>query len=156
MSIEIERKYLVAKVPADIENSTGKSIRQGYLISAEGAIELRVRQKGDRYFQTIKMGEGLSRTEIEIELSQNQFEQFWPHTTNRRVSKTRYALSLGEYTAELDRFEGHLSGLFLVEVEFPSIDASRRFTPPQWFGKEVTEDSRYKNKNLAIYGIPGE
>ena len=156
MSIEIERKYLVAKVPASIEASIGKSIRQGYVIAVEGGIELRVRQKGERFFQTIKMGEGLSRTEIEIELSQDQFEQLWPHTTRRRISKTRFALSLGEYTAELDRFEGHLSGLLLVEVEFPSIDASRRFTPPPWFGSEVTEDSRYKNRNLAIYGIPGE
>ena len=67
MSIEIERKYLVAKVPASIEASIGKSIRQGYVIAVEGGIELRVRQKGERFFQTIKMGEGLSRTEIEIE-----------------------------------------------------------------------------------------
>jgi adenylate cyclase len=45
--------------------------------------------------------------------------------------------------------------LLLVEVEFSSIDASRQFTPPDWFGVEVTEDQRYKNKQLAVFGIPG-
>jgi CYTH domain-containing protein len=102
------------------------------------------------------LGQGLSRTEIKIELSQDQFRQLWPYTDGRRVSKTRYKLQLGEHTAELDQFEGDLAGLFLVEVEFASVEASRQFIPPDWFGMEVTEDSRFKNKQLAVYGIPGK
>lgn len=155
MGIEIERKFLVDHLPASFANLTGVVIHQGYLIAAEGGVELRIRQKQAGFSQTIKAGEGLSRTEIEIELSEHQFRQLWPYTGGRRVSKIRYTLPVGNHTAELDRFDGDLAGLVLVEVEFSSVDASRQFTPPDWFGVEVTEDSRYKNKQLAIYGIPG-
>ncbi|BBO86098.1 CYTH domain-containing protein [Desulfosarcina ovata] len=154
MGIEIERKFLVRHLPESLDNASGVSIRQGYLIISADGTELRIRQKGARFFQTIKMGEGLRRTEIEIEISQAQFEQLWPHTEGRRVSKTRYHLPQGEYTAEVDRFAGALQGLLLVEVEFPSEGASRAFSPPEWFGTDVTEDKRYKNKHLAVNGIP--
>ncbi len=42
----------------------------------------------------------------------------------------------------------------LVEVEFGSIDESRRFRPPAWFGEEVTDNKRYKNNALALHGRP--
>jgi CYTH domain-containing protein len=155
MGIEIERKFLVDHLPSNYDHLTGMTIRQGYVISAEGGVELRIRQKQGRFIQTIKAGRGLSRTEIEIELSADQFQQLWPHTDGRRVSKTRYRVKVGEHTAELDQFDGNLAGLFLVEVEFVSVDDARQFKPPDWFGVDVTEDRRYKNKHLAVHGIPG-
>jgi CYTH domain-containing protein len=154
MGLEIERKFLVKRLPPGAEMLSGDPIRQGYVIATEDGIELRVRQKQSRYFQTIKMGQGLSRTEIEFELTQDQFRRLWPSTEGRRVSKTRCRLPVGEHTAELDRFDGDLAGLLLVEVEFPSVEASQQFSPPDWFGKDVTEDGRYKNKYLAVHGIP--
>jgi CYTH domain-containing protein len=156
MGLEIERKFLVDRLPGAPGAPSGATIRQGYLIAAENGTELRIRQKRDRFFQTVKRGEGLSRTEIEIELSPDQFEQLWPYTEGRRVSKTRYTVPVGDHFAEIDRFDGDLTGLVLVEVEFASIEASRQFSPPEWFGVEVTEDSRYKNRSLAVYGIPGD
>jgi len=42
----------------------------------------------------------------------------------------------------------------LAEVEFPSREKSEEFKPPDWFGEEVIEDSRYKNQNLAQKGAP--
>lgn len=155
MGTEIERKFLVDRLPPDFENLPGKTIRQGYVIDAAEGIELRVRQIQNAYYQTVKMGEGLSRTEIEIELSPDQFDQLWPYTVGRRVSKTRYTFPVGGHTAELDRFEGNLKDLLMVEVEFASVDAAGDFAPPDWFGRDVTEDKRYKNKHLAVHGIPG-
>ena len=154
MSTEIERKFLVSNLPDTLDSHLHAAIRQGYLIITDDGTELRIRQKADRYFQTIKMGEGLSRTEIEIALAEDQFNGLWPHTSGCRVSKIRYTIPLGEFTAELDCFEGDLTGLEMVEVEFPSVEASRGFVPPTWFGIEVTEDKRYKNKWLAKNGIP--
>ena len=110
LSIEIERKFLIACLPSSLGSQSGNTIRQGYLIATENGIELRIRQKAELFFQTIKLGEGLSRTEIEIELSADQFNALWPHTAGRRVRKTRYTLPLGEQTAEVDRFEGDLAG----------------------------------------------
>ena len=154
MGIEIERKFLVRRLPADLDRRSGAAIRQGYLIATETGIELRIRQKKETFYQTVKMGAGVARTEIEIELNRDQFQQLWPFTAGRRVTKTRFTLPVGTHTAELDRFEGDLQGLTLVEVEFDALADSAAFDPPDWFGREVTEDERYKNQHLAVHGIP--
>jgi CYTH domain-containing protein len=154
MGIEIERKFLVSQLPFSLGTKRGAKIRQGYIIATDDGLELRVRQKDERFFQTVKFGEGLARTEIEIELSEKQFMQLWPNTQGRRVSKVRYPVPVTQGTAELDIFDGELDGLLLVEVEFDTVDESRQFEPPDWFGTEVTEDKRYKNKHLSVHGIP--
>jgi CYTH domain-containing protein len=154
MGTEIERKFLVDRLPDSLDVYPHTRIHQGYLIATDSGMELRIRQKAGRFYQTVKTGEGLSRTEIEIFLSKDQFDDLWPHTTGRRVSKMRFNVPVGDYVTELDRFEDDLTGLLLVEVEFLSVEESRQFEPPEWFGAEVTNDKRYKNKWLAINGVP--
>lgn len=51
---------------------------------------------------------------------------------------------------ELDLFEGALAPLMLVEVEFPTMEAAEAFSAPDWFGDDVTEEKRFKNKAMAI------
>jgi adenylate cyclase len=41
-----------------------------------------------------------------------------------------------------------------AEIEFDSSAAAAAFTPPAWLGPEVTDDRGYKNKQLAIRGLP--
>ena len=66
------------------------------------------------------------------------------------VEKTRYEIPLaGGIVAELDVYHGKLDGLITVETEFESEKQANAFSPPSWFGKDVTTDKRYKNKNLA-------
>ncbi|MBW3604900.1 MAG: hypothetical protein KY460_08320, partial [Actinobacteria bacterium] len=55
----------------------------------------------------------------------------------------------GGVEVEVDEFDGALSGLVIAEVEFESQDDSRAFQPPAWFGREVTDDDRYRNADLA-------
>jgi CYTH domain-containing protein len=149
--VEIERKWLVAQAPADALAAPSELIEQGYLtIGAEGA-ETRVRRRGERCFLTVKSGVGLSRAEHEIELSGDQFEALWPATAGARVVKRRHLL-YGEdgSVIELDVFEGALSGLAVVEVEFDDRRAAESFMAPYWFGAEVTDDPAYKNQRLAL------
>lgn len=149
---EIERKFLVTIFPNSELHAV--PLRQGYLTTPTDSVELRLRQQGTEYFMTLKSEGGLSRQEYEIQIDVTQFETLWPTTEGRRIEKTRYSGKLPEgQLFELDVFAGHLSSLMLVEVEFPSENAARVFIPPPWFGKEVTEDKRYKNKALA-FSIP--
>ena len=152
--MEIERKFLIDKLPDALQALSGLNIRQGYIMIADNGFELRLRQKGDRFYQTIKQGSGLVRQEDEIELNRTQFETLWPLTANRRIEKVRYEIPLGDLTGELDIFNGQLEGLQLVEVEFDSLEQSRAFTAPTWFGAEVTDDKRFKNQQLAMHGFP--
>jgi adenylate cyclase len=151
---EIERVFKVSQLPKNLEQYPSEKIVQGYLsIDANGA-EVRLREVGERYFETYKGSGRLQRTELEIELSYDQFSTLWPGTKNRRLEKIRYQIREAGQKIELNVFRGNLEGLVLAEIEFPSRQKSREFEPANWLGEEVTEDSRYKNQNLAQNGAP--
>lgn len=54
-----------------------------------------------------------------------------------------------DLTIEMDVFEGAYEGLILAEVEFPTEEAALAFTPPEWFGRDVTFTGEYSNSRLA-------
>lgn len=150
---EIERKWLVGDLP-NLGGLTNEDLVQGYIAVAVDGTEVRLRRKGSKFFQTVKTEGNLVRNEFEIELLGSQFDHLWPATEGRRIEKTRYVLHQQSVKVEIDVYKGRLSGLLIAEVEFPSTMSSTLFTPPDWFGREVTDDSRYKNKNLATKGLP--
>ena len=152
--MEIERKYLADRLPDDLDKYPARKIDQGYLAITDD-VEVRVRRYGDQTFLTIKSGGDLARVEEEIEIEARRFDALWPLTEGRRLQKRRYAIPAGDgLTIELDVYHGSLSGLRVAEVEFGSADAAEAFAPPPWFGRELTDDPRYKNKRLATGGLP--
>lgn len=155
MPIEIERKFCVQEMP-NLTAHSGVAIAQGYLAVDVAGTEIRVRREGGHYYQTVKTGMGIKRIEVEMALTRVQFDILWPLTAGRRVKKVRYELIEGKWTIELDVYRGRLKGLVVAEVEFESVVESARFVPPPWFGREVTDDARYKNANLAQRGLPDD
>lgn len=150
--MEIERKFLVYEQP-DLEGAESDEIEQGYLaLGPEG--EVRLRRSGERRELTAKLGDGLSREESEIELDADQFDALWPLTDGRRLTKRRHRIPHGELTIELDLYSGELEGLSVAEVEFGTEGDAEAFTPPGWFGADVTDDHRYRNQALATDGRP--
>ncbi len=147
---EIERKFLVKTLP-DLSKAQNTYIHQGYLTHANDSVEIRLRQKDEQYFITVKSGAGMVRGEREISIDQKQFETLWPDTQGKRIEKHRWTglLDTGQ-TFELDLFMVDLESLVLVEVEFSSRQQAESFQPADWFGLEVTDDKRYKNKALAM------
>ncbi|MFY2826301.1 CYTH domain-containing protein [Ruegeria sp. MALMAid1280] len=154
MSTEIERKFLVADLP-DLSGTEKAVVRQGYLTAPDDSTELRLRQKNDTYYLTLKGGGALVRVEREAEISAEQFDTFWPETDGRRVEKERFTGQLPDGRVfELDVFQGDLAPLRLVEIEFQTEAEAEAYTPPEWFGADVTADKRYKNKMMATKGKP--
>ena len=147
---EIERKFLVRRLPPAFARRQGRSIVQGYLAVSPDGTEVRVRNCGGEYFLTIKHGTGVSRSEVELKLTEAQFMSLWPLTRGQRISKTRFALPHPAGALELDVFRGPLQGLMTVEIEFPTRRASRAFQPPNWFGPEITHREAYRNRTLAL------
>lgn len=148
MQMEIERKYLVKKVPDNLESYECKKISQGYLCTNP---VVRIRRSDDEYYLTYK-GKGLMvREEYNLPLTMEGYEHMLPKVDGRLIEKSRYLIPLeGNLTAELDIFEGDLAPLILVEVEFDSVEAANAFTPPEWFGDDVTESTKYHNSNMAL------
>ena len=151
---EIERVFKVRQVPKNIEQYPSENIVQGYLAIDVTGAEVRLRKIGDRYFETFKGSGRLQRRELEIALSQDQFNTLWLATEGRRIEKIRYQIDDAGQKIELNVFRGNLEGLVLAEVEFPSREKSEEFEPPDWFGDEVTEDIRFRTQNLAQKGAP--
>ena len=144
---EIERKFLVDRLPEEVRARPATHIRQGYL-SVEPA-EVRIRSRDDTSHElTVKSVGGLSRAEVNLALTPEQFEELWPLAQGSiEKDRTRYEVDGG--TAEVDVYRGPLAGLVVAEVEFPSEAEAAAFVPPPWFGTEVTTDPRYRNAALA-------
>ena len=155
---EIERKFLLINVPAEVlAASGGRMIEQGYLVTDSDGNEVRIRRAGGRCSLAVKCGSGLERTEVEVALANEAFEDLWAVTHRRRVFKTRYDVPLaGELLAEVDVYAGALDGLATVEVEFGSVAAARAFVAPEWFGPDVTDRGDFKNRALATFGLPAD
>lgn len=154
MPMEIERKFLLAS-PDPLKEIPSIAVRQGYLARGEKE-EARVRRAGGEHTLTVKKGGGLTREEFQTALTAEQFDALWPATSGARVDKRRFAVPLpGRRTAYVDVFDGCLSGLATVEVEFATEAEALAFEPPDWFGTEVTEDGRYANRELSVAeGVP--
>ena len=110
----------------------------------------RVRKIDNKYYYNQK-GEGtLVREESEKEINEDTYNKLIDYKIGRTIVKHRYKVPVGKYLAEVDKYLGDLEGLLVVEVEFNSLEDANNFEVPNWFGKEITEDLRYKNDNLAI------
>ena len=158
--MEIERKYLVRELPANLDSYPHVEIEQGYLCTSP---TLRIRKAGDAYILTVKEkvrtdSTAIHNREEEFYLSAEKYELLKAKCEGRMVSKTRYRIDLrrsegdGLYSnlvAELDIFHGHNEGLCLVEVEFPDTAAADSFMKPEWFGEDVSGDKRYLNSELV-------
>ncbi|MBO5312950.1 MAG: adenylate cyclase [Clostridia bacterium] len=144
--MEIERKFLVKELP-DLSGLSFDKIKQGYFSIKP---EKRVRLKGNTYILTEK-GEGfLSREEKETVIDEKTGKMYFEMSKTYIIEKTRYYIPYGEYTVELDIYEGRHSGLIVAEVEFSTEEKAKCFDAPSWFGEEITYDANYKNMMLAI------
>ncbi|HWF49442.1 MAG TPA: CYTH domain-containing protein [Solirubrobacteraceae bacterium] len=153
--MEIERKFLIADPPPDLETFPHSPIEQAYVAIDPAGTEVRVRRRAGETTLTVKGGRGRSRTEEELEIDPEIFRELWELSAGRTLEKRRYELpGEGGLTIEVDVYAGRLGGLIVAEVEFPSTEAADAFVPPPWFGQEVTDDDAYKNRSLAVEGRP--
>jgi CYTH domain-containing protein len=153
VATETERKFLIEQLPEDVVHDGALQIRQGYL-AEDGAVEVRLRITEERSVLTVKAGSGLSRTEVEVAIDPADADELWAHTAGRRIEKTRYRIPAGERVIEADVFHGELDGLRIAEVEFPDGESAAAFTPPEWFGRELTGDPAWSNASLSRRGAP--
>lgn len=146
--MEIERKFLVRN--ADYKRRAHKSFRicQGYICSEKGRT-VRVRTRDDQAFLTIKgpsYDGGLGRYEFEKEISMDEARELFKLCAGGFIDKTRYLVSSGKHTFEVDEFYGDNEGLVMAEVELAAQDEP--YEKPDFIGDEVTGDKRYYNAHL--------
>ena len=156
MTTEIERKFLPLAAPAAELLGEGELLRQGYL-AQEDTTSVRVRFAGRSALLAVKVGAGVSRTEVEVAITEDEAAALWRHTVGRRIEKTRHRVPLDDgsgLVAEVDVYGGELVGLCTVEVEFTTAADAASFVPPLWFGRDVTDQPGWTNAELARRGRP--
>lgn len=145
--MEIERKYLIHKLPDNLEQYPVHLIEQGYL-NTEPVV--RVRRQDDDYYLTYKGKGMLIREEYNLPLNKESYQHLISKADGNIITKKRYCIPYQEkYTIELDVFEKPFDTLRLAEVEFQSVEEADSFCPPDWFGEDVTYDGRYHNSNMS-------
>ena len=69
------------------------------------------------------------------------------------VTFERSRLRMSHHEALVDRFTAPVP-LGLVTVEFATQEDADAFSPPAWFGAEMTSDESYTNRVIALTGLP--
>jgi len=136
----------------------GHLIDQGYLPLEKGILladnldiifdfspkEARLRKTNGKFYFTLKGTGRTSRPEKEVIIDENIFYDNWNLTEGKRIKKIRMEHPFLEYIAEFDLYLDRK--LITSEVEVPTLQIAKSLP---LLGKEISEDTRYKNKNLA-------
>ena len=153
--LEIERKYLIWMPDEErlrsLDGCEVWQIRQEYLTDGKGRIREIRTANGVHYILTEKKRiSDVVREEAERELTKEEFDSLKRSVDPAfaPICKTRYRIPVGELLAEVDIFS-FWKDRAIVEFELPSEDVHPRI--PDWLTliREVTDDRRYTNKNLA-------
>lgn len=145
--MEIERKYLIKSLPENLSSYSFHLIEQGYLCTNP---VVRVRCEDDSYYMTYKGAGLMSREEYNLPLNKEAYAQLIKKADGNIITKKRWLIPIEHgLTIELDIFEGCFDGLIIAEVEFDSEAEANDFTPPDWFGEDVTFSSKYHNSTLS-------
>jgi adenylate cyclase len=148
MAIEIERKFLVVDDSWRAQADDGLFLIQGY-ISTDPKRCVRVRIAGDQAWLNIKSAESsIRRLEYDYPIPPSDARELLRNAcTGSPVDKVRYHVPCGDLVWEVDVFEGANAGLVVAEIELA--EEQQSFARPQWLGREVSDDPRYYNMNLA-------
>lgn len=145
--MEIERKYLIKSLPENLSSYCFHLIEQGYLCTNP---VVRVRREDDSYYMTYKGAGLMSREEYNLPLNKEAYDHLIKKADGNIITKKRWLIPIEHgLTIELDIFEGCFDGLIIAEVEFDSEAEANDFTPPDWFGEDVTFSSKYHNSTLS-------
>lgn len=162
--MEIERKFTIKSLPADLESYPCRRIEQGYLNTSP---VVRVRREDNDYYLTYKSSGMMAREESNLPLTEEAYCHLKEKSDGRIISKRRYLIPLphpafqerdgfpcppSDYslTIELDIFDPPLAPLVMAEVEFGSREAAEAFIPPDWFDEDVTYRPEYHNSYMAL------
>lgn len=145
--MEIERKFLIKKLPDNLTSYKARKIEQAYLCTDP---VVRVRRDNDDYYLTYKSKGMIIREEYNLPLTKEAYGHLLAKADGNIITKTRYEIPEKEnLTIELDVFEGKFDGLLLAEVEFASEEEALCYIPPEWFGEDVSNSTKYHNSTLS-------
>ncbi len=160
--MEIERKFTLKQLPANLDSYPCHHIEQAYLCTSP---VVRIRKQDDQYLLTYKGSGMMTREEYNLPLTEEAYYHLRKKADGNIISKRRYKIPLNNpnlkagaqappddysLTIELDIFDAPFAPLVIAEVEFGSKKAAESFLPPDWFQEDVTYRKEYHNSYLSM------
>jgi CHAD domain-containing protein/CYTH domain-containing protein len=148
---EIQRRFLLRRVPATAQAFALQDIEQGWLPGTRVVERIRALRQGERpvTYRTTKWATSAGPTSPDGEVAQRLFEEIWPLTAGRRVAKRRHVISDYGVQWEIDQFLDR-------DLVIADVTVSERDVPvviPEWLEpyivREVTGDGAYTSLALA-------
>ena len=152
MGLEIERKFLLDGFP-DLPEKSRADVWQGYLC-VDPVVRIRSKKTDGRVdYKLCFKGEGtLARKEIELPIEAEIFYQLQELIARPLIHKDYRTYGLpGGYCLECSLVdEGKPTAFYYAEVEFSSVEEAASFQPPNFLGRDVTEEEGY---GMAEYWV---
>ena len=150
MPQEIERKFILSKIPESLPN---KKIKQGYLqldknrtVRVRSVIEPNNKISNLLTIKGPSSVSGMSRFEYEITIPDDVATDMFKLCYKPLIEKTRHIYIHKDMKWELDEFHGENQGLLVGEIELKS--ESEKIEEPEFILKEVTGEKKYYNSML--------
>ncbi len=155
IGFEIERKFLIDAFPEQLgEPLEVSEMKQGY-ISTSPTVRIRSKKVGDKtgYKLCFKSSGTLERREVEIDITEEKFNELIPLLNTPLVFKLQKVYSLENYGYNLKLECNFVSSddkneFYYAEVEFDSVKEAESFTAPEFLKTELTD---YPNLTMSSY-----
>ena len=147
-TIKIEKvsKFLIESLPLlpeeKLKNATFFEIEQSYLDSPDGE-ENRVRAINNKIFvKNVKVPlSNIERKETERPISSDDYYKYLNSKIGNTLEKVRFKFKDNEITYQLDIYtDESLTGVVIVDVEFPTLKHAENFELPNWFGVTIKQN----------------
>jgi CYTH domain-containing protein len=146
---EFERKFLVVVPLLPHALPEPVSIVQGYLHREEPYDRIRVTDGREAVLE-YKASQNFESEKLPMPMATARY-LLARHRVGALVEKLRHEIPspFARLTFEIDKFMGENDPLWILELEHPRDFRLDRKLLPEYVGREVTKDPRFKNRNLA-------
>ncbi len=157
---EIERKYLLKDSVLAVLNNLSPKCKEyvQFYTKITPDESVRYRKVENHYYKTYKKGKGAIRKEIEKEINDKIYQKKQDKRFGDFIKKKRCLVEVEKKQYSIDIYKEQLKPLIVMEIEFEDLQTYKEFKLPstleKYVDKEVTTDECYKNKNLALFGLP--
>jgi CYTH domain-containing protein len=153
----IEKKYLLKdSARALLKSSEHKKeqISQFYT-KIEFCKEIRYRKIDKNHFKTVRTGSEVRKDEIDKKITKASYQKAKSKKIGNILKKERYTI---DKHSAIDFYKKELNNILLFEVAFKTLSDAQTYTLPAsllpHIKRDVSEDKRYRSKNLACLGNP--
>jgi len=142
-NLEIETTLLAKYIPENILNFPKQEIIDIYIPQTKEHPSLRVRKNNEKFDITkktkISQDDASQHAEHTITIDEEEFNFFFENT-KYKLQKTRYIYEHEGRAAEIDIFKDRLTGLVLIDFEFPDEQERDEFQIPDFCLVDVTQE----------------